>query len=171
MTEPLPRFPVVRWSDEAARFVPEPSPTRPFAALVFPFYGDKVVLAEIVGRGWCVPSGRLEPGESAEDAARREAREEAGVMLGTLVPLGHYVLTRDDGGERRAAVFVGSVDAFEPVPEGSESRGRQLLAIEDVAGAYYAWDDLLGAVFAYAWEVKDRRLRPGIALSEWMAPP
>lgn len=171
MSEPAAFFPTARWKDETAAFVPTPCPQRPFAALVFPFYGDRVVLADIDGRGWCVPSGRLEPGEDAVQAARREAFEEAGVRLGKTLPLGHYVLTRDDGSVRRAAVFVGSVDALEAIPEASESRGRQMLAIEDVAGAYYAWDALLGAVFAHAWEVKERLLRPGVRLSEWMAQP
>lgn len=38
---------------------------------------------------WGIPKGRVEPGERAEDAARREAREETGVLLrGALDDLG-----------------------------------------------------------------------------------
>jgi predicted NUDIX family NTP pyrophosphohydrolase len=40
--------------------------------------------------GWSIPKGLSEPGESLEQAARRETREEAGVdFAGPLAPLGH----------------------------------------------------------------------------------
>jgi 8-oxo-dGTP diphosphatase len=37
---------------------------------------------------WTFPSGKLDAGESASDAAAREAREEAGVTVAPLVMLG-----------------------------------------------------------------------------------
>ena len=37
---------------------------------------------------WTFPSGKLDPGESASDAAVREAAEEAGVAVAPLVVLG-----------------------------------------------------------------------------------
>ena len=40
---------------------------------------------------WTFPSGKLDPGESASDAAVREAREEAGVTVAPLVVLGSRV--------------------------------------------------------------------------------
>ena len=42
---------------------------------------------------WSLPKGKLEPGESLEDAARREIEEETGVRveLGAALPTSRYV--------------------------------------------------------------------------------
>lgn len=171
MTFKPPRFPVVRWKRETATFIasnaPPDDPDVPApAALVFPFYGDKIVLADIVTRGWCIPSGHVEGGETFEEAVRREAREEAGVTLGRVACLGYFVLTDVATGRvRHAPTFVGEVLGLGDGPFTSDSRGRQLVNVEDVAGLYFAWDDLLAAVFAHADDERQRLFRPGVLLS------
>jgi predicted NUDIX family NTP pyrophosphohydrolase len=62
---------------------------------------------------WSIPKGVPDPGETLEDAARRETEEEAGIRPGKLVPLGSidYVKSR-----KRVHCFTGSA------PEGSEAR-------------------------------------------------
>lgn len=170
---PPPRFPAVRWKNETATFVASGEPTSDDpdvsapAALVFAFYGDKIVLADIVTRGWCIPSGHVEPGETFEEAVRREAREEAGVTLGRVACLGYFVLTDVASGRvRHAPTYVGEVLGLENDPPLSpDSRGRQLVNVEDVAGLYFSWDDLLAQVFAHAYQEKQRRFRAGIPVS------
>lgn len=89
-------FPSVQWGETSATFVPLGGalPEAPItAALVFALQAGAFVLADIAGRGWCIPGGRLEPGETPEQAAHRETHEEIGAILGPLEPLGHYILS------------------------------------------------------------------------------
>jgi 8-oxo-dGTP diphosphatase len=124
----------------------------PAAALVFAFHGRRIVLADIAGRGWCVPSGRLEVGERAEEAARREAWEEAGVTLGALVPLGEMISLEGDGAEvALASAFLATVERFDALPAESESLGVRLAAHDELAACYFQWDELIAALFEYAW--------------------
>jgi predicted NUDIX family NTP pyrophosphohydrolase len=43
---------------------------------------------------WGIPKGQPEPGETLEEAARRETREETGIVAGPLVGIGHVDYTR-----------------------------------------------------------------------------
>ena len=75
--------------------------------------GVAVLPLESDGTVWCVrqyrypfaeqllevPAGRLEPGETPEDAARRELSEETGLIADTLTPLGCQYATPGYCGE------------------------------------------------------------------------
>ncbi|MEH0832876.1 ADP-ribose diphosphatase [Pectobacterium cacticida] len=54
-------------------------------------------------------AGMIEPGESHEDVARREAQEEAGLRIGRCRPIISY-LASPGGTSERLAVMVGEVD-------------------------------------------------------------
>lgn len=165
----MSRFPRARWKTETATFVADamaPDPERAPAVLVFPFYGDRVVLADIVTRGWCIPGGHVEDGEMFEEAARREAYEEAGVTLARVAYLGYFVLTHaETGAVRYAPTYIGEVQGLGAMPANTESRGMQMVNVEDVSACYFAWDDLLAAVFAHAYEQKELRFRVGVPVT------
>lgn len=154
MTESTPdAFPPAQWGKTRAVFVPAnyPLPAAPVAAaLAFVMQGERFVLADIAGRGWCVPGGRLETSESAEDAVRREAWEEAGATLGPLRLLGHYILTHEDDSVTLAAMYLAQLERLDPIPPGFESRGVRAFAMQEIPAHYYTWDALLAAVFAFA---------------------
>jgi len=125
------------------------------AVLVFAFHGDKTVLADIQGRGWCVPSGRIESGETAEEAARREAWEEAGIVLDRLAPFGATIEVKDEQPDRVLAVaFVGKVAQFTDFAPTVESHGRRLVTQPELSECYYLWDRLTEAVFGAAWGLR-----------------
>ena len=58
-------------------------------AFTFAFDGDHMLFTELVSRGWTIPGGHIDPGETPEQAARREMQEEAGATLGPLHLLGY----------------------------------------------------------------------------------
>ena len=149
-------FPAAQWGERAAEFfagetLPPAAPPAS-AALVFALDGDEFVLADIAGRGWCIPGGRLERGESPEQAARRETREEAGATLGPLRLLGWYVLTDEaDGSQSSVPVYLARVADYAERPAGFESRGVCKTPYDAIPLRYYLWDALIAAVFAFAW--------------------
>lgn len=60
---------------------------------------------------WCIEvvAGRIDRDESLEDTARREAREEAGIEIGRIVPAGSYYPTPGLAAEHMTG-FVGEAD-------------------------------------------------------------
>jgi 8-oxo-dGTP pyrophosphatase MutT (NUDIX family) len=61
-------------------------------ALVLAFDRDRLLQTKLAARGWDIVGGHIEPGESPEGAARREAYEEAAARLRELHLLGYQRL-------------------------------------------------------------------------------
>lgn len=154
------RFPTCKIGRQSLTFHPAPfrAPLRAFAAIVFPWRGREALLCDIVGRGWCVPSGIVEPGETSEQAARREAIEEAGAIVGDLQYVGCYRIT-ERGDVRWADCFTALVPELVEIGIIAESRARKFVAMEELPQIYYAWNPLIKLVFEHALEVTERSLR------------
>lgn len=155
----VPSFPTAYWAawDADAEFIPgaslpDASAGQLYAVLVFLYFGDKVTLADISGRGLCIPSGRIEQGETPEAAAVREVWEETGAHLTQRQLLGCYRLVARgrENHVRWCPVYVAAAEHFDPVPVGSESRGVMLVDAKSLPNLYFTWDPLIEAVFAYA---------------------
>ncbi|WP_346806435.1 ADP-ribose diphosphatase [Enterobacter chuandaensis] len=96
---------------------------RGHAAVLLPFdpVRDEVVLVEQIRIAaydtsespWLLEmvAGMIEEGESVEDVARREALEEAGLVVGRTKPVLSY-LASPGGTSERLSIMVGEVDAM-----------------------------------------------------------
>lgn len=156
----MKRFPSGEYGRQRLEFFPAPhkAPLRAFAVLVFPWVDERVLVCDIADRGWCIPSGRVEPGEASADAARREAMEEGGVALETLYYIGCYRIT-DRGDVRWADCYVGRVQEFDVIAMPEESRGRRLVTREELPSMYHLWNELTAMVFDHSLELLNRAER------------
>jgi 8-oxo-dGTP pyrophosphatase MutT (NUDIX family) len=68
--------------------------------------GQMLLIATAGGRRWQLPKGRIEPGESAEQAAVREVREETGVTGRIVAPLAGVDYWFAEGDRRRIKKHV-----------------------------------------------------------------
>ena len=106
------------WSPEIVREVLDHAPT--VAVLPYDPVGDSVVLIEQLRAGplargaepWLleIVAGFIEPGETPEDVARREAAEEAGLSLADLEPIARYYPSPGASSEL-LTLFCARVDA------------------------------------------------------------
>ncbi|MCR2802779.1 NUDIX domain-containing protein [Paenibacillus soyae] len=108
-------------------------------AFVLAFQEDAIVLTELHDRGWDIPGGHVEPGESVEDAARRELYEETGAHVGALEQLGYMKI--ELFGERPSGYsypfpnsymvfYWGKVTKVDEVQVNKEVRGRGMFRPE-----------------------------------------
>lgn len=153
----MKQFPSGKYGRQTLRFFPAPfrAPLRAFAGLVFPWQDGRVLVCDIVGRGWCIPSGRVEPTEDSSEAVRREALEEGGAVLGDVQYIGCYQITERNE-IRWADCFAATVKELVEIQVVEESTGRQFMAIEELPDCYHMWNDLTERVFRHSRAVIER---------------
>ncbi len=128
---------------------------RAFAGLVFPWQGDRVLVCDIVDRGWCIPSGRVEPAEDSRDAVIREAREEAGAELQDLQYIGCYHISERDE-VRWADCYTARVASLGEIQVAEESQRIEFMTLDQLPDHYHLWNELTQQVFVYSLEVLRR---------------
>jgi len=114
----------------------KPQPDKTLAASVIVLRRDAVCLVRrdrppMAGL-WSFPGGRLNPGETPVDAARRELAEETGLSVGQLVLLGDFDPTGK--GAIDLNVFAARWQGGEPIAasDAAEARFCPLQVLADV---------------------------------------
>ncbi|MCY0887613.1 MAG: NUDIX domain-containing protein [Alicyclobacillaceae bacterium] len=117
-----------------------PVACRPSAILVCAWLGDGWLWVRHPSRGWELPGGKLEPGETVEMAVHREVFEETGARVSHLAWVGEYRYLRgdadwawkwiyeavvDDVGARPPSSEMIAVARFLPIPTPTEVQGRE----------------------------------------------
>lgn len=143
-------FPADTTDSSRLEFFPSPVPAGSSAryVVVFVVLPEGFLVADIGGRGWCVPSGRIEEGETPVEAACRETLEEAGYQVAGLQSVGCFRMT-SQGGTSYAEAFL-TTDAQETgPPTGDDSLGRRAVPLSGLPTLYYRWGPFYEAVFGH----------------------
>ncbi|MBI5707750.1 MAG: NUDIX domain-containing protein [Armatimonadetes bacterium] len=153
----MKRFPTGKYGRQSLRFFPAPfrAPLRAFAGLLFAWSEDRVLICDICDRGWCIPSGRVEPDEDSREAVIREALEEGGAIVSQVQYIGCYQICERQE-VRWADCYAGTIDDLVEITVPAESRGRQLVLAHELPAVYHQWNELTSKVFDYSREVVDR---------------
>lgn len=126
----------------------------PNAASVALIDRDKVLLIQRARKPyfgmWSLPGGRLEPGETPEQAAEREIMEEVGLRVWRLHPIRRMFL-----GDGNFVLQVYATEAFEGEIVASDEVSAYRWVRADDIGSMYTTPDL-GEVVAGAFRVFDR---------------
>ncbi len=138
------------WAGQPITFHLSLEPPRPPSyVLAFVRSGDCFVVADIPGRGWCVPSGHIEAGETALEAAERELMEEAGTVAKDLRPFGYFQLHS----EEVAMAFVGELLTFPPHSSDSRSSQTSLMGLDELPEHYAEWSGFYESIFRLALQL------------------
>lgn len=107
-------------------------------------------------RCWSVPGGRIEPGESAQDAARREVFEETGLVVAIGLLLGTTEQRYVDGSGRQRLLkitdFAATVSGGE-LRAGDDALDARWMSLAQL-GAVELTPDLLGVLAEFGVELR-----------------
>ncbi|MED3662554.1 NUDIX domain-containing protein [Ureibacillus sp. FSL K6-8385] len=107
-----------------------PFPMEPKHVLVLVQKDGKWLCAINENRGVEFPGGKVEPGESLEDAAKREVYEETFVHITDLKMFAYYIVY--DQSPFCKVVFTAKAEKMEPFRKRFESEGRLFLTTEEL---------------------------------------
>ena len=158
-------FKTIYWgSDRSTEVIFEPVRELPpqeliTACMVFALHNkDNIVLSK-PERGWGIPGGHREEGETAEECLRREAMEEAAIILENIQLIGRWVTNKrfhspynakypDKGYQLLYIANVKELNDFTPQLEITE---RIVVPISEVKNYHHDIDNFM-PIFNYALE-------------------
>ncbi|WP_372010793.1 NUDIX domain-containing protein [Paenibacillus chitinolyticus] len=96
--------------------------------LIFAFYKGKLVLVRHHCRGWELPGGNREEGESIIQTVIREMYEEAGGELESIERIGQYLIYEQGHLVFVKNIYISKVSVLRELPNGFETDEVMLLA-------------------------------------------
>lgn len=99
---------------------------------------------------WALPGGFLETEEPFEDGAKRELREETGLLISSLTQLKTYGTPgRDPRGRTITIAFVGELQSEEKVNAADDAADAKWFDIEDLPPLAFDHDEVVQDAIAY----------------------
>ena len=128
------------------------------------FYKGKVLVCNINGRGFTIPGGHIDDGETAVDCLTREASEEACVGLANMRLLGfveadHRANSDFDGQyplRSVQAIYRADVAKVAGFDARQESTDRRFVTTSELPKVHHEWNAVLGEALNAALEVEDQ---------------
>ena len=117
-----------------------PTPTEGATAIVFSDDRTRVLMLKREDfRVWVLPGGGIEPGETREQAAIRETREETGYEIAIDRSVGRYWHPQTPRGGSFRYLFEGHVVGGTPISSGPETVGVGIFPIDALPSPMLPW--------------------------------
>ncbi|MEW5718497.1 MAG: NUDIX domain-containing protein [Chloroflexota bacterium] len=115
-------------------------PTEGATAIVFNADHTRVLMVKREDfRVWVLPGGGIEAGETREQAARRETREETGYEIAIDRLVGRYWHPQTPGGGSLRYLFEGHVIGGAAIQDGPETRGVEFFPVNALPSRMLPW--------------------------------